>query len=418
MNIVMMTNSYIPMVGGLEQSVQAFTESFRKLGHKVLIVTPETDKRLDDPDIEYVPAVKLPEGSRFYLPLPVPGYLNDRLNRFKPDIFHSHHPFLLGDTALHAAEKYGAPLVYTNHTLYERYENYMPFNSTTLTKLVMALSVGYANLCDRVIAPSESIAVILRERGVQQTISVIPTGIDIDRYANGDGLMFRQSRHIPEDATVFGIISRIDAEKNIIFLGSVVSEYMRTNDNIWFLVVGDGDSASPLKKHFEEQGLANRLVMTGNLKGDELINAYHTLDVFVFASKTETQGIVLAEAMASGKPIIGLDAPGVRDIIRDKINGRLVKEETSAAFIEAFQWFEQLDSSVRKNLSEEALKSAAPYDIMTCASSVLELYTESINEGRFTKTGSINLLDDIKATLKTEWELFVSTAHAASSKKS
>lgn len=188
MNILMVTNTYTPHVGGVAKSVATLTESYRQLGHRVLVIAPEFENMPEyETDVIRVPAIQNFNGSDFSVRLPIPGYVSVSLDEFCPDIVHSHHPFLLGHAALLVAASFDVPLVFTHHTMYEQYTHYVPLDSPQLKRFVVQLATGYANLSDRVIAPSQSLAKILKERGVETTIEVIPTGVDAQKSSQGNG---------------------------------------------------------------------------------------------------------------------------------------------------------------------------------------------------------------------------------------
>ncbi|MEJ2690061.1 MAG: glycosyltransferase, partial [Deltaproteobacteria bacterium] len=217
MNICMFTNTYLPHVGGVARSVSAFTEDLRELGHQVLVIAPVFKGSgrggMDKGGVLRVPAIQNFNGSDFSVRLPLPYFIDDRVKAFKPGIIHSHHPFLLGDTALRTARSYHLPLIFTNHTLYEQYTHYVPFDSPTMKRFVIHLVTEYANLCDAVIAPSRSVADLLRERGVTRPIHEIPTGIDTAFFAAGVGSRFRKRLKIGEDMLVIGHLGRLAKEK-------------------------------------------------------------------------------------------------------------------------------------------------------------------------------------------------------------
>ena len=125
----------------------------------------------------------------------------DYVDQFRPDVLHSHHPFLLGDSALRMAWSRRLPLVFTYHTMYEEYTHYVPLNSDALKRFVIQMSTDYCNLCSHVIAPSESVAVLLRQRGIATPITSIPTGIDLELFGSGNGQRFRQSHDIDQTVT-------------------------------------------------------------------------------------------------------------------------------------------------------------------------------------------------------------------------
>ncbi len=310
MNIVMMTNTYTPMLGGVARSVSWFTEAFRSAGHRVMVIAPTFENApVEELDVVRLPAIQNFNGSDFSVRLPLPGMLTPILDEFKPDLIHAHHPFLLGETALRVAALYNVPCVFTHHTMYEQYTHYVPGDSPVMKRFVISLGTEYANLCDYVIAPSESIANVLRERGVTTPIASIPTGIDRNKFAKGNGNRARREYKIPQRSLVIGHVGRLAPEKNLPFLCDAVIRVLLDQPKAMFLVVGAGPSETEIRASFENAGLSHRLRMTGALDGIQLADAYRAMNVFVFASKSETQGMVLAEAMTTGAPVVALDAP-------------------------------------------------------------------------------------------------------------
>ncbi len=370
MNMLMMTNTYLPLVGGLERSIESFMKEYRKRGHRVVIVAPEYENSpKKELDVIRVPALQNFYGSKFSVKLPVAGFFLEALGDFKPDIIHAHHPFLMGDTALRLAYAHKAPLVFTHHSLYE--ENVG--DSETVKKFVTELSTGYANCCDHVIAPSESVAEMIRTRGVKTQITVIPTGLHLNQY-KGTAENFREESQIPKDAFVVGYVGRLAPEKNLPFLTRAVASFLKKEKEAYFLVVGGGPSEAELLSYFKDLKLEDQLRLVGEMKGEKLIKAFQAINVFAFSSQSETQGMVLNEAMAAGTPVVGLDAPGVRDIVRDKINGRLVPDENEQEFAEALSWILKRSPVERRKLIAEAKKTAKQFSMTRCANKALELY--------------------------------------------
>ncbi|MBU1087918.1 MAG: glycosyltransferase [Candidatus Omnitrophica bacterium] len=415
MRIVMMTNTYKPILGGLEKSVEVFSEEYRKRGHKVLIVAPEfenTPKK--EKDVFRLPAIKNIGDSEFSIEMGISLDLHKALKRFKPDIIHTHHPFLIGDTALRAAAKFNVPLVFTNHTLYEQNTHYLPGgNSAAMKKFVVRLAKGYADLCDQVIAPSESVANLLKKRGVKTPIEVLPTGIYIDQFKKGDGVTFRKFFDIPKDAFVVGIIGRMAQEKNVPFLLKAVTAFLKKNKNAYFVVVGGGPLLESIKSSFEKNKLGDRLICTGVLKGKQLISAYDALDVFAFSSHSETQGLVLVEAMASGTPVVGVDAPGVREVIEDKKNGRLLKNDNVQKFAEALSWIAKQSPQERAALNKNARKTAQEFSVPICVKKALKLYSSAIKRQRKQCDLDKSAWKRNVRLLKAQAELMVNTTKAS-----
>lgn len=375
MNIVMLTNTYTPHVGGVARSVESFAMEYRRRGHRVLVVAPEFDNMPQgEVDVVRIPAIQRFNGSDFSAVLPVSGLLSDALDAFRPDLVHAHHPYLLGMTALRVARYRKLPLIFTHHTLYEQYVHYGPVDSPAFRRFVIELATRYANLCDQVFAPSESIAALLRQRGVATPIAVVPTGVDVERFAQGDGVGFRQSMAIPADAFVVGHLGRLAPEKNLVFLAEAVAAFLKTEPRAHFLLAGKGPSEADIRARFERDGLNARLHTAGVLGHPRLADAYHAMDVFAFASKSETQGMVLTEAMAAGVPVVGLDAPGVREVVRDGHNGRLLADETAETFAAALQWVAQLPDPKRHELNQSARETAAAFSMSRSADKALSYY--------------------------------------------
>lgn len=298
MNIAMVTNSYLPNINGVARSVEAFQRGYRRSGHNVLVVAPAYDRADPESNVIRIPSLQRFNGSDFSVAVPVPSGLFDALEEFEPDIIHSHHPFLLGDTALRAASRLEIGLVFTHHTHYEQYTQYVPGDSPGMKRFIVKLSTGYANLADLVIAPSESTARLLRSRGVERPISVVPTGVESDSLRRGSGGAMRAILGIPGDAFVIGHLGRLSAEKNLDFLSAALVETLRAEPDVHFLLGGAGECRRLFESRFGEAGLADRLHLTGSVQGAFLASAYKAMDVFAFTSQSETQGMVLVEAMA------------------------------------------------------------------------------------------------------------------------
>src|SRR5262245_596183 len=255
MNICMMSNTYLPHVGGVARSVQTFVEEYRSRGHEVLVVAPSfgennaNDSRGKD-GVVRVPAIQQFNHSDFSVSLPLAALFSERIDQFGAHIVHSHHPFLLGDTALRIAASKHVPVVFTHHTLYEEYTHYVPFNSDALKQFTIEISTEYANLCDAVIAPSESIARLIKRRGVKAPITIIPTGIDVQAFASGHGGAFRSAMGIPPGKFVVGHVGRLAPEKNLNFLTRAVARFLKRSTNSVFLVVGAGPTEEEMRRIF------------------------------------------------------------------------------------------------------------------------------------------------------------------------
>ena len=416
MNIVMTTNTYTPHVGGVARSVESFSAEYRARGHRVLVVAPEfPEMPSGEQDVVRIPAIQNFNGSDFSLVLPVSGLLSDELDRFRPDLIHSHHPYLLGVTALRIARFRNLPLVFTHHTRYEEYTHYVPGHATLLRRFIVEASTRYANLADQVFAPSESIAGLLRERGVKTPIRTIPTGVIVEDFADGDGAGFRAAHGIPADAFVVGHLGRLAPEKNIPLLAEAMTVFGRSHDDARFLVAGKGPSRKDLVDAFDAAGLGARLHLVDVLRQPQLSDALHAMDVFAFASKSETQGMVLTEAMAAGLPVVALDAAGAREVVHDRSDGRLLFDDSPQSLADAFEWIAQRSPQQRRALARAARATAETFSMRNTASAALDCYEmlkASTAAGRKQQEERWRRLLEL---IKVEWEIIKGIGSATES---
>jgi len=413
MKILMVTNTFAPHVGGVARSVVSFSDKFRELGHQVLVVCPSFDNTETTKDVLRVPAIEHFRNSDFSVPLPIPSGVHRRIDEFDPDIVHSHHPFLLGDTALRVGAEQGIPVVFTHHTQYDKYAHHFKGGDWKLTRtFINDLDVGYCNLCDAVVAPSQTVAADLAARDVTARTEVIPTGIDVEFWNKQVIPNVHQEHGIPADAFVVGHVGRLAGEKNLPFLAESVATFLASCSNAWFVVAGVGPCEADIRLACEKHHVIDRVLICGVMSPAELRSLYQSFDVFAFASKSETQGIVLAEAMAAGSPVVAIDAPGVREIVSDQINGRLLHEETTDAFVEALQWIADLAPSNRLVLKQELAATVKEYSIEHCAQRMLDLYDWSIKLHRVSDPAELHAWRTSIRRVEEEFKIWSNFAHA------
>lgn len=404
----MFTNTYLPHVGGVARSVKTFATDLRKKGNRVLIVAPvypgyESEDR-NQRDILRVPAVQEFNGSDFSVRIPVPFFMDESINDFDPQLIHSHHPYLLGDAALRIARRRKLPLLFTHHTLYEAYIHHVNVHSDALQQFAAKLSTQYANLCDRLISPSQSIAELIRSRGVESPVDVIPTGVDIRFFSTGDRGSFRRDHGIDDSDFVIGHLGRLAPEKNLEYLANVVSQTIKKRPEAVFLAAGDGSSKEQIQRTFKQQGLENHLVMPGSVTGPAIADAYHAMDLFVFSSQTETQGMVLTEAMAAGVPVVALDGPGVREVVAHEKNGLLLgKDATVEEFSDVLTGILK-EPGMLDSWRSHARKTADKFSRETSADRLEQLYASM-------KDACIGPTDDCRHSLE-PWEALLNGLQA------
>jgi glycosyltransferase involved in cell wall biosynthesis len=375
MRILMVTNTFTPHISGIARSIQCFTDQYRDKGHTVCVIAPSNltgDPYTDDHNTIRIPAFENIGGSSFCLPSLSAKSKKSILQTsalFFPDIVHAHQPFLLGDLARLISEKLKVPLLYTQHCLYENFNHLLQNNQRT-EFFLKDISTQYANLCDAVIAPSESIRQIMLQRGVQTPVNTLPNGTDIQKFARGNKNYWRNKLGIQETDFVIGHVGRLSPEKNLPLLATCMKWFLPKSSRSHFLLVGDGPSEAAIR-----ETLANtpRAHLVGSRSGQELIDAYHAMDVFAFPSLIDVGPLVLAEAMAAGVPVAAFNAQGSKDIVQDGVNGRLVEPNNIKEFGKAIAWCLRN----KKTLQPAIKQTARRFGQEICADRVLALYKQT-----------------------------------------
>lgn len=381
MHVLTATNTYLPHIGGVARSVSSLVDDLRTRGHRVTVLAPVFDDvPADEAGVIRVPAIQRYNGSDFSVPVPIGGNVQSKLDATRIDLVHSHHPFLLGDTALRVGSSRAAPVVFTHHTMYEQYTHYVPGDSPALGRFAIQLVTGYCNLCDAVIAPSRTVASILAARGVRVPVEVVPTGVDFGVFHPGDGAAFRRRAGIPEGSWVVGHAGRLAPEKNLAFLVEAILGFLAEEPSAHALVAGDGVLRGWLLDTFDRRGMANRLHLTGSLQWADLRQAYQAMDAFAFASHSETQGMVVTEALASGVPVVAVDAAGVREVVENGVNGVLLPDDDLGRFVAALRGLAENELR-RRSMGAEARRTAARVSRDETANRTIRLYEDCIRRG-------------------------------------
>lgn len=318
MKIAMMTNNYKPFIGGVPISIERLSDSLRKIGHEVVVFAPAYPKREKESNV--IRYRSLPWNmSGAVLPNCLDPLIEKTFKEGNFDVIHTHHPMLIGRTALYLSGKYGVPLVFTYHTRYESYLHYigMPWLKSFLPFYVRE----YAKHCHMVIAPTLRIKDYLEEIAVKTPVTVLPTGIgESSFYPDREHAAMLRKDLLRGKKYLFCTVSRLAPEKNIDFLLHSLSIRKREEANDFqFLIIGEGPQETKLKQLAAALGLEEEVVFTGQVPNNQVKDYCHASDLFLFASTTETQGIVSLEAMAAGIPVLAVFAAGTSDMI---INGR------------------------------------------------------------------------------------------------
>lgn len=331
MRVALFTNNYLPFCGGVTISVATLRAGLEARGHEVWVFAPRFGGTASHErrTIRYpaVPAVTYPE---FALAVPFSPRIEREVRRLGFDVFHAHHPFLLGPAARRLARRQGRPLVFTYHTRYDKYAHYVPLRADLVARAALLLSTRFAGRADAVIAPSSLIRDELLQRGVRVPIAVVPTGVDVERFRPGAPAAARRALGLPEAGPVVLYVGRLDREKSVERVLHAFERMSSTLPAARLLLVGDGTQAASLRGTASTLSAASRIDFLGARAHASLPGCYQAADLFLFASETETQGLVLAEAAACGVPTVAVRAPGCEEVVVDGETGLLTKADTEA----------------------------------------------------------------------------------------
>jgi 1,2-diacylglycerol 3-alpha-glucosyltransferase len=381
MHIAHFTNAYYPVVSGVVRSVSAFRKALTELGHGVFVFAQNEPGYEDqEPFIFRYPAFDLGLPNDFPATIPFSPYIDYVFPALKVDVIHSHHPVLLGQAAANKAQEYDLPLVFTFHTRYREYSHYFPLSQEFVQEFVKNTIDSwlriYLRRCQHIVVPSDSIRQILvREYGVKDLTTVVPTGIELEPFQTADGTSIRE-KHAWKDDFVLISVGRLAKEKNWIRLLEGAGEVINMGKKVRLVVLGDGPHRKALTQTARELGIAGRVEFVGKVPFEEVPCYLKAADLFCFASITETQGLVTVEAMAAGLPVVAVNATGTRDVVDDGVDG-LLSPDDSAALAQAINRVVE-DDPLRRRLRAGGEKKARAYSIKLQAKKLVGVYETAI----------------------------------------
>ncbi len=386
MRILMISDVYFPRINGVSTSIQTFKEDLEAQGHSVTLIAPQYPQQdatgADDSSVIRIMSrqVILDPEDRMMRMREIMSY-TEALRAQQFDLIHVHTPFVAHYAGRKLARALNLPMVITYHTLLEEYLfHYIPFLPRPLLRaFARRFSRVQCNDANAVIAPSTIIVDVLRRYGVQQTIEIIPTGIRCERFRNGNGAAFRQQFDIAAGRKVLLNVSRVAFEKNIGLLLAMAAKVKETIPEVCLVIAGEGPAKKSCIRQARELGLDEHIKFVGYLdRRTALVDCYASADFFVFSSLTETQGLVLLEAMAAGTPVISVAAMGTKDILEDCAAAQIVNNDASdfaTAVIDLLQ-----STARQEQLRAACATSAEAWDCKLLAEHLSELYRKVLQQ--------------------------------------
>jgi 1,2-diacylglycerol 3-alpha-glucosyltransferase len=338
MKILFISDVYFPRVNGVSTSIRTFISQLKILGHHVDLIAPDYGvantpesfvKRIPARSIYFDPEDKLMKYGEALKLLP-------ELRQENYDLIHIHTPFVAHYLGVKLSKLLNIPCVETYHTFFEDYlHHYLPWIPKCMARgLARMISKRQCNAVDAIVAPSQPMLDVLRSYGVLVHADVIPTGLQSSSFAQADGLAFRIKYGIALGRPMLLYVGRVAFEKNIDFLLQMTKCLIETHPNILLVVTGEGPAEKSLNQLSKVLNLQNNVQFIGYLDRNTELNAcYKAADVFVFASKSETQGLVLLEAMAQGTPVVAIAELGTASILVEG-EGAMIAPDSTHGFAE------------------------------------------------------------------------------------
>lgn len=377
MRIVMFSNTYLPSTSGVVTSVALFRQGLMNANHEVHLIVPQYEDFIDsEPYIFRFPALDLSDRIDISLVLPFKPLIEPTVRGIMPNVIHSQHPVWMGDLAVSFAHEMRVPLVFTFHTRYDEYaQSYVPIVSGLASKVAEEVVRRYMRQSTHIVAPTPAIRdLILREYPIDKPVSVVPSPVDLARYKEKDSRKIRQEFGLVEYELLL-YMGRVAKEKGLDLLVNAFAKVIVERPQARLLLVGGGPYRRALESRVHKHGLSRKVIFTGVVPHEEIPDYAAAADLFVFTSLTDTQGLVLVEAMAAGVPVVAVEAPGPIDVLAE--GGGLLVPAEEDAFAEAVLTLLE-DEVRREEMGKEAFRLAQPYAISATTNKLLAVYKEAI----------------------------------------
>lgn len=378
LTIALFSDSMLPILNGVSVSIQALVTGLRSRGHSVHLFTTRAAGHVDsDPNTHRFGGMETPWTRNYPLAFPPFYPMLREFRKHKFDLIHTHTPFTVGFVGLRWGESHSIPVVSTYHTLYDKYAHYIPYFPKRYLRYKVAKHTNYYyNRVAHVITPSEASMRWLQRHSVKTPVSVIPTGIPLGSQISRG--VAREQLGIHPDQRLILYVGRIAAEKNLGRLFEAVSEVMRQDERTLFWLVGDGPMREQCVQIARDLRMGDRVRFIGFKPREEIEPYYAAADVFAFASMTETQGLVVGEAMMHGVPSVVVQGGGASEALQDRKNGILVRNDTeqlSAGILNLIQ-----DEELRSRLSDGAFRTAQKMTVDAMVEQILGVYRFVLGE--------------------------------------
>ncbi|MBN2421768.1 glycosyltransferase [Candidatus Woesearchaeota archaeon] len=389
MKIALFSEAYLPQINGVTKQVNNLRIGLEKQGHEVHVFCPKYPKYKDEQknvhrypvflSLRFLEKIfKVQLDANIVLPVYYNRY-SDILS--KMDIIHTHHMFVMGKLATHASKKYNIPLTFTNHTNFKEFEKVFPLGESVFKRFIGNYLKKFTKKCDAVISPGEMMKSLLIDYGVSTKIITIPNGIEIVDVKKKDSSLFnkfKQEYKLTGKDKLLLYVGRLSKEKNLVFLIECLENLLKERKDIYLMIVGDGVIKNQLMNLVKNKGISEKVIFTGFVHPEKVLEFYAKSYMFVTTSLSEVFPLTLIESLIAGSPIVAINATGTGDIVENKINGFLAKNDKDD-FASKVAYLVK-NPNIRAKMSEKAISSVKKFSIENSVNNHLKLYSSLITK--------------------------------------
>lgn len=371
MRIGFFTDGFLPQPNGVATSVYESAKELGRRGHEVFVIAPKYPGYVDSGiNVIRLRSLKISKQPEMRIALSIPDNSLRRVLSMDFDIIHGHSGGPITLLGWEIARSKKIPYVVTYHTLWNRYAHYFLKGKIVTPKIIERATKIFGNRADHLIAPTKRVEEELKSYGVKKPITVVPSGIDTGKFKNAkEG--FLKSKINLRNKPILLYVGRLGREKSVDFIIGSFVHVNKQNKNAHLVLIGDGPEKKKLKLLAKNLGVEKNTHFLGEVKNEEVQNFYKDAAVFVFSSTTETQGLVVPEALSAGVPVVAIDDPAF-ECIKNGENGFLVKRDKKEFASKILSILE--NDKLRETMAKNALESSRKLSVVSTVDSFERIY--------------------------------------------
>lgn len=387
MKILIASDLHYPTINGVATFARNLARGLADHGHEVLVIAPsQTGKKCKEVDGNHViirtASVPFPFYQNYKVSLNPSREVKKIIDDFDPDVIHIQMLMWIGQAAMKYGNKYGIPIVSTNHAMPENLMDNLKLLapvSRPINYILKAYGARFHSKADFITMPTQSAIEMFNVEKMSAKMEAVSNGIDLSRFTVGQAApAIYEKFNIPKDQPIVSYVGRLDAEKHLPVLMRAFARVQSVMPNTHLVIVGDGTERTVLKNLAHDMGISHNVTLTGRVSDEELVELHKVGTVFCMPSPAELQSIATLEAMASGQPIVAVDAGALRELCQHERNGYLTEQDNDEMIADGLKMILE-DDALRTEMSEQSLAIARTHDLQTTLKRFEQIYTDLIN---------------------------------------